>query len=180
MFPSCRGKRNKLKADIFAVHREKLFLKHKTLCMSASDTLIAIPLLRYVGERVLGAILPLEVASMSALGAMVGVYMWGKRGFQVADELDAAILRHDLAFEAAYGGAVDEYVPKFHFTKHIAEQLRLDGFLQDCFTTERKNSWVLQATEAVRNTRSFQRIVLSRALLMQLDDTKHLLQDVFI
>ena len=83
--------------------------------MSASDTLSAIPFLRYFGERVLGAILPLEVASMSALGAMVGVYMCGKRGFQVADELDAAILRHDLAFEAAYGGVVGEYVPKFHF-----------------------------------------------------------------
>ena len=46
----------------------------------------------------MGAILPLEVASMSAFGAMVGVYLCGKRGFQVADELDAAILRHDVAF----------------------------------------------------------------------------------
>ena len=117
---------------------------------------------------------------MSAFGAMVGVYLCGKRGFQVADELDAAILRHDVAFEAAYGGAVDEYVPKFHFTKHIPEQLRLDGFLQDCFTTERKHSLVLQAAEPVRNTRSFERSVLSRALLMHLDDTKHLRQDAFI
>ena len=93
--------------------------------MSAKDTLSAIPFLRYFGERVLGAILPLEVASMSALGAMVGIYMCGKRGFQVADELDAAILRHDLAFEVAYGAAVDECVPKFRFTKHIPEQLRI-------------------------------------------------------
>ena len=64
----------------------------------------------------MGAILPLEVASMSALGALVGVYLCGKRGFRVAYKLDAAIPRHDVAFEAAYGGAVDEYVPKFHFT----------------------------------------------------------------
>ena len=117
---------------------------------------------------------------MSAFGAMVGVYLCGKRGFQVADELDAAILRHDVAFEAAYGGAVDEYVPKFHFTKHIPEQLRLDGFLQDCFTTERKHSLVLHAAEPIDNTRSFERSVLSRALLMHLDDTKHLRQDAFI
>ena len=180
VFLSCSGQSNKLKTDILSVSREKLFLKKKTLYLSASDTLTVIPFLRYFGERVLGAILPLEVASMSAFGAMVGVYLCGKRGFQVADELDAAILRHDVAFEAAYGGAVDEYVPKFHFTKHIPEQLRLDGFLQDCFTTERKHSLVLQAAEPVRNTRSFERSVLSRALLMHLDDTKHLRQDAFI
>ena len=139
------------------------FLDPAVAPLLTSETLIAIPFLRYFGERVLGAILPLEVASMSAFGAMVGVYLCGKRGFQVADELDAAILRHDVAFEAAYGGAVDEYVPKFHFTKHIPEQLRLDGFLQDCFTTERKHSLVLQAAEPIRNTRSFERSVL-RAL----------------
>ena len=103
-------------------------------------------ILAFFGEQALGAVMPLEVASMSALGALLGVYMCGKRGFRVADELDAAILRHDIAFEAAYGGAVDEYVPKFHFTKHIPEQLRKDGFLQDCFATERKNSLVLRLT----------------------------------
>ena len=124
--------------------------------------------------------MPLEVASMSALGALVGVYLCGKRGFRVADELDAAILRHDIAFEAAYGGAVDEYVPKFHFTKHIPEQLRKDGFLQDCFATERKNSLVLRAAEPVRNTSTFERSVLARALIMHLDATGHLRQDVFI
>ena len=117
---------------------------------------------------------------MSALGAMVGVYLCDKRGFRVADGLDTAILRHDLAFEAACGGAVDEYVPKFRFTTHIPEQLRSYGLLQYCFTTERKRSLVLQAAAPVRNTRSFERSVLSRALLMHLDDTNHLRQDAFI
>ena len=76
-----------------SVGREKLFLKRTTLYLGASGTLTAIPLLLIFGERVLGAILPLDVAMMSAQRAMFGVYLCGKRRFRVSDELDAAILR---------------------------------------------------------------------------------------
>ena len=130
--------------------------------------------------------MPLEVASLSAMGATVGLILCGKRGFRVADQLDAAILRRDIAFEAAYGES-DEfsvyhtlYIPKFHHTKHLPDQLRVDGFSQDTFATERKHSMVKLAADPIRNTVVFERSVLSRALLMHLGSTQNLRKDGLI
>ena len=67
-------------------------------------------------------------------------------------------------FTAAYDAL--DHLPKFHFTRHLPEQVRLDGWAIDTFTCERHNSMVLEAAEPIEDTGCFERSVLARSLIL--------------
>ena len=85
----------------------------------------------------------------------------GKRGEPLATQLQQSLTQWASLSEAAYGR--DDRIPKFHFAQHVPDQLRQDGFIQDCFATERQNSMWITAADNVENTISFEKSVVLRA-----------------
>ena len=91
----------------------------------------------------------------------------GKRGEAgVVDKLKQSFGKWAQLSEAAYGA--DDRIPKFHFAQHLWEQLKQDGFIVDCFVTERANSSWLQAATPIENTDRFEKSVALRALNLHL------------
>ncbi len=83
-----------------------------------------------------------------------------------ADALDAGTADHTTRFVTCYG--VDVVMPKFHYQGLIPKQVRRDGVLFDAFTGERKNSSGKAASQAIENTKTFERTVMSRAIVCQI------------
>lgn len=84
----------------------------------------------------------------------------------VANELKQSYATWAELSEGAYG--VDFRIPKFHFSQHLWEQLEMDGFIVDCFATERANSMWLKAANLIANTREYEKSVALRALNLHL------------
>ena len=100
----------------------------------------------------------------------------GKRGEAgVANKLKESYKKWAQLSEAVYGA--DDRIPKFHFSQHLWEQLEQDGFIMDCFVTERANSSWLQAATPIENTSRFEKSVALRALNLHLGKLCHLRRD---
>lgn len=92
----------------------------------------------------------------------------GKRGEAgVVNKLKQSFKKWARLNEAVYGA--DDRIPKFHFSQHLWEQVDLDGFIADCFVTERANSTWLQAATPVKNTSRYEKSVSLRALNLHLN-----------
>ena len=92
-----------------------------------------------------------------------------KRGIADADTLDKANVEHAEANKQAYG---EHVIPKNHYRFKLGRQLRRDGYLQDCFTLERKHSLGKEAAAATDYTGSFEKTVLSRMVSLHLASMK--------
>ena len=125
-----------------------------------------LPILRYFVESQppLRAQWPLETESFIALCQANELSIRAKQGEALADALDAAWQTHANRFTAAYDAL--DHLPKFHFTRHLPEQVRLDGWAIDTFTCERHNSMVLEAASPIEYTGCFERSVLARSLIL--------------
>ena len=78
-------------------------------------------------------------------------------------------------FTAAYDAL--DHLPKFHFVRHLPEQVRLDGWAIDTFTCERHNSMVLEAADLFDYTGYFERSVLARSLILHVSKLAALRRD---
>ena len=136
-----------------------------------------LPILRYFVESQppLRARWPRETKSFIALCEANELSIRAKQGEALADALDAAWLRHAGLFTAAYDAL--DHLPKFHFTRHLPEQVRLDGWALDTFTCERHNSMVLEAAGPIDYTGRFGRSVLARSLILHASKLNNLRRD---
>ncbi len=157
-------------AHAFCESRENNFKKSGSFAPSASPCLALVPVIRYFCWRHnLDRLLPHEVASWSALGDVVHLLNRAKTGAAVAPELRAALRVHADLFTAAYGDVQANFLPEFHYARHVPEQIEDLGFSIDCFVTERKHNLLKKAAEPFLNTQTFERSVLARALALHIN-----------
>ena len=91
----------------------------------------------------------------------------GKRGEAgVAHKLKQSFGKWAQLSDVAYGA--DDRIPKFHFSQHLWEQVEQDGFIMDCFATERANSSWLKAATPVDHTAKFEKSVSLRVVNLHL------------
>ena len=106
---------------------------------SASETLLALPLVRYYSETVIRPCgqLPGECDSLALLCDLVDLYMSVKQGCAVGRRLLGGVRAHLERHQQVYGG---KYLrPKHHFAWHTAERAAsVEPFL-DTFVLERKH-----------------------------------------
>jgi hypothetical protein len=101
-----------------------------------------------------------KLCSVIVLATMV------PRGGVTATILMAAIIQHLTMHKDAYGDA--HWVPKFHFTLHLPEQLEEWLMLIFCFTHERKHKEVKRYLEGRQNTSaSYEKNIIQDVLHMQ-------------
>lgn len=174
--PNCNARRHKLRSCLSDA-RARHFRSTKEFRPSASESMDLLPILRYFVESQppLRAQWPLETSSFIALCQANELSIRAKQGEALADALDAAWRRHADLFTAAYDAL--DHLPKFHFTRHLPEQIRLDGWALDTFTCERHNSMVLEAAAPIHDTRRFERSVLARSLILHVSKLPALRRD---
>ena len=163
--PNCNARRQKLRSCLSDA-RARHFHSTKEFRPSAAECMDLLPILRYFVESQppLRAQWPLETKSFIALCQANELSIRAKQGEALADALDAAWQTHANRFTAAYDAL--DHLPKFHFTRHLPEQVRLDGWAIDTFTCERHNSMVLEAAGPIDYTGCFERSVLARSLIL--------------
>ena len=115
--------------------------------------------------------LPLQVDSFVKLALLCRLLSRAKFGTLQPVDLDEAVEKHGEAFLRTYEGLC--VALKFHNARKLARQLRRDKFLMDCFPCERKHSLLKEAAEPVKNTSTFERTVLARALNLHKASLKH-------
>ena len=98
--------------------------------------------------------------SFCCFADVISLWCLGKAGIDVGDEFADAIEQHGVAFHAAYKDR-QAYIPKFHFAKHLPLQ---GGFYVDTLVCERYHTRTKNIADPIKNTSSFERSVLSRAL----------------
>lgn len=135
---------------------------------TASETLMVFPILRHFAETLVRPTHRLDPAceSLMLLCRILDEYLRLKRRAAPATDLIALISAHLEKHKSVYGL---EYVkPKHHFAFHNALRHHLpDEVFLDCFVLERKHQVSKGFGTAIKNTSSFERSVLSRALLEQ-------------
>ena len=135
---------------------------------SASETLVALPLVRYFAETVArpSGLLEDECASFCMVCEIVDRLMCIKRGGPKDRELLKLVRRHLEAHRALYG---DLYLkPKHHLAWHnVSKALSSDLFL-DTFVLERKHRLLKRAGTDIRNSVRYESSVLGRVLVEQL------------
>ena len=123
----------------------------------------------YVERPAIQRRLPLEVNSFRKITAVSQITKRAKLGLADADTLDKAKVEHAEAYKPAYDGHV---IPKNHYRFKFGRQIRRDGYLQDCFTLERKHSLAKEAAYATDYTGTFEKTVLSRMVSLHLGSLK--------
>ena len=87
-----------------------------------------------------------------------------KRGSHVHETFRAACAQHLKLFRKCYGA--DATVPQHHF--HMHGPYDTEDKLFDCFVGERKNRFIKECSQLIRNQKRLEFSVLSRALSLQL------------
>ena len=105
---------------------------------------------------------------MTQFGLQVPMHIQsGKRGEAgVVNKLKQSFGKWAQLSEAAYGA--NDRIQKSHFAQHLWEQSEQDGFIMDCFVTDRATSSWLKAATPVENTDRFEKSVALRALSLHL------------
>lgn len=157
---------------IFSSKREKYTSQDSAWKGTASDLMGVFPLIREFVERVVKPtnLMNEEVASFIAMADVVRVYRRMKRSARVTDaacdQLRDALISHGTLHKQAYG---NEFIkPKFHFVRHLPDQLRLMTTLVDCFTAERKHKMAKAVAQPINNFSDFGVAVLSRCIANQI------------
>ena len=157
-------------SDSFSKSRTNKWAKKHSLSFFAAEVVTLLPLLSHYVERpAIQRLLPLEVDSFRKITAVSQITKRAKLGLADADTLDKANVEHAEAYKPAYDGHV---IPKNHYRFKFGRQIRRDGYLQDCFTLERKHSLAKEAAYATDYTGTFEKTVLSRTVSLHLDSLK--------
>jgi hypothetical protein len=162
--------------NIFAkrADRKKKDEKHPSFSCAASDALGAFAVLQEflllqvisVARRNNDRTLLAACASYFALCSVIVLATMVPRGGVTGTILMAAIIKHLTLHKDAYGDS--HWVPKFHYTLHLPEQLEEWGLLIFCFTHERKHKEVKRYLDVRQNTSaSFEKNVIQDVLHMQ-------------
>lgn len=151
--------------------RQKAFQKNKEFKAGASELIMIIPLFNYFLHCVVKpcGILDKEIRSFTSLARICGFIKQGKFARDVsstASGLDAMFAEHAEAFNGAYPAG--DVIPKAHWGFHLADQLRRDGYIIDCFVGERQNCIMKNCAQSIKNTRSLEKSILSRVLAHRL------------
>ena len=148
--------------------------KHPSFSCAASDALGAFAVIQeFLVLQVLGVArrnndrtLLIACASYFALCSVIVLATMVPRGGVTATILMAAIIKHLTLHKEAYGD--DHWVPKFHYTLHLPEQLEDWRILIFCLTHERKHKEVKRYLDVRQNTSaSFEKNVIQDVLHMQ-------------
>ena len=121
----------------------KTFWEHGELGGSASEQLSFLPVFgRFVKSVVaitdLGRRCVDQIESLLALVAVVDLLYAIMHGGEIpADDLYQRIALYLIAFKKAYGTL--SFRPKHHYALHLAQMLRLHGFLHSCWVHERRH-----------------------------------------
>ena len=148
---------------------ERLLLFGADYRGSATQCALALPLLTYFAQTVLGDCKSLaqEVKSLRLLCLVCCKIFRLKspgRGLQEATELQSLQCQHLAQFKATY---TSKYVkPKHHFSLHIPQQVATMGLAIDCWPAERKNKRFKEHTFTVWRP-SKQHILLVPEQLLQ-------------
>jgi hypothetical protein len=165
---SSKSRRTHKVKVVFNDARERHFKKENNFSPAASECVDMLPLLRYFLElsRPHRPVWKPFIDSFVALCDAVEVTWRCKHGEQLADDMDRAWATHAAMYDVAYGSAGRAaYSPKYHFTRHLARQVRLDGFAMDTFACERHHRMVLDAAQDCATTPVFERTVLTISLI---------------
>jgi hypothetical protein len=153
---------------VFGEARAQFFKNQKEFPGSASDMLVALPVVVFFMEvnPALLAALPAEYASVATLNRVRGLYQQAKLAMPVANELAAALRLHGEQKLAAYGPAA--FIPKDHYILHLPFQIERDGELLDTLVTERFHQMPKVAMDSIDNTSRFEATVLARSVSLYL------------
>jgi len=171
-FCEAYGKRSTLVGCVSPA-RLRSFKREGALKCGASEMLMLLPVLCHFFRTVVaqsGKLLP-EIECLESLYTVIQLYLKGKDGQDVADQLAQAVEKHGNLFLEVYE---QEPKPKAHFAHHLAMHLRRDGYIIDCFTGERKHQIVKMMAREVRNLKSFEKSVLLPTLAKTLADAETL------
>jgi hypothetical protein len=152
-------------SEIFNKAREVHWLKTKSIGGSASDMLSVIGPFRFYLESNAALFTDLAdaIQSYRCMARVVRFIMDGKEGERVGDALADALQKHADAHFRAYPD--DDPAPKWHFARHMPQQIDRDGGVIDTFPCERYQSKVKACAESVDNTRNFEKSILGRVLV---------------
>lgn len=155
-------------ASVFSLARERHFNSMKEFSCGASEMLDIVAPLRYfleVQDAPARRALSVEIASFCALADVVSVLSLAKEGLKVADDLARVLHTHAERFAAAYGDADKTlYIPKFHFARHIPQQIARDGMVLDTLACERYHNRTKNIADPIKNTTRLEASLLGRAL----------------
>ena len=155
----------------------------KTFKAGASEMMSVVPVLNHFLDLLpsdVKAALKYELASYHLMAKCVRCYMDAKRGDDVeqvhefARKWATTESKHQEAFIKAYG--VGRILPKHHFRHHLPEQYRRDAMVLDCFPLERSYHTSKQIAAAIKNTRQFERTLLTRTLAQTIRDLENNLE----
>jgi hypothetical protein len=143
-----------------------------TFKAGASEMLGLMPLIDHfltlLPENFQDALKP-EIASFHQLHKCVGYYLLAKKGNTACDELARnwaeSETAHMKAFNETYGA--DKAKPKHHFRMHFPAQHARDKMMLDCFPLERSYHTSKMMAQRFRNTKQFERSVLTYTLIQQ-------------
>jgi hypothetical protein len=152
---------------VFSVARERHFHETGQFRAGASEMLMAFPIILHLSLTIIQprGLLPDQISSFEALGAILLWVRRGKEGKPEPRELAAAARQHAKAFSKAYPAT--EGKPKNHFLHHLPSQIERDGMVLDAFVGERKHQLVKFLATNVDNTVAFEKSVLLRSLAKQ-------------
>lgn len=157
----------KVLLECFASAREKAFHNDSGFKATASEMLLLCPVLQYFLHRVVGLASGMadQIGSFDKLCRVMRLVGLIKLGSASADELATAMKSHALAFQHAYPDAGVK--PKNHYILHVPMHVARDRVLLDTFVGERKHGSMKRQAECIKNTGTFERTLLGRALNVQ-------------
>lgn len=151
--------------EAFNTAREAHFRKTNAFGGSASEIRAVVPIVAFMLETVPGLReeLPAEAASFAALAKVLREWAKAKHGCVVRGMVDS-VKDHCQKKALAYGVEQGVFKFKSHALFHIAQQCEA-GQVPDCFVCERLHNAAKERVKDVRNTSSFERSALQRAML---------------
>ena len=159
-----QGSRKSVKS-FFSNKREQACKKKGALKCQASEILAVYPLLRHFARTIVvpAGQFVLQCRALFALCDFIDAYLVAKREHRnlSASELARRAEAFFKACKEAWGD--DIVVPKHHYMLHLAIQYMADGFLMDCFVTERMHHVMKQHSQLLYNTGWFERTLIMRS-----------------
>ena len=157
-------------ADAFCSTRWKSSCKAHYLKCTASDAISMYAIIACYVQAVFlraGQCVP-ECQAYIALCDVLDLLVVVARGTVTWQQLNTAI---DKFLKACIAAGWRNYMhPKFHWTIHIVRELRKFGMLLTCWVHERKHKMVKRYTNNQRNTRHYERSILSEVTCQHLHD----------
>lgn len=151
----------------FSEQREKHFKRSKHFAAGGSEMLSLVPAMVFFLDNLPEAVLhkiAKEAACLRSCSEMLRAYKLLRLGWDVHGSFGALLLSHARLYSEAYKDEGRAFSSKFHAQFHL-QPMRGERLIDE-FVPERKNAMAKAAMTDVKNTRCFERSVLSRALIL--------------